>query len=83
MMAGGIIVGLLTVTMVDREKQEMRRRPRSDCSNYHSRDEDGWCCDDRKDASSRRNKQEREVDEEGFETVFTRLMLITVSIITS
>ena len=48
----------------------MRRRPRSDCSNYHSRDEDGWCCDDRKDASSRINKQEREVDEEGFEQFY-------------
>ena len=26
-----------------------------------------WCRDDRRDASPRRNKQEREVDEEGFE----------------
>ena len=33
---------------------------------------DGWRRDDRRDASPRRNKQDKEVDKEGFETVHTR-----------
>ena len=47
-------------------------RPKDDRRSYKGRDEDGWHRDDRRDASPRRNKQEREVDEEGFETVRTR-----------
>ena len=55
-----------------RGRDEGGSRLKDDRRGYKSRDEDGWHRDDRRDASPRRNKPEREVDEEGFETVRTR-----------
>jgi len=70
----------------DDDRRDDRGPPRRDDSGWRGRDEggsrlrddrrgykeDGWRRDDKRDVSPRRNKQEREVDEEGFETVRTR-----------
>ena len=73
MIIGEMIVDNPVMTMVAGwGRDEGGGRPKDDCRGYKGRDEDGWRRDDRRDASPRRNKQEREVDEEGFETVCTR-----------
>ena len=65
MMIGEMIVDHPVVMMVA-GGAEMKGEADDRCG-YKDRDEDGRHRDDRRDASPRRNKQEREVDEEGFE----------------